>query len=88
VQNIDISLEQGLDRPLPRIDSDGVTPEDACDFDTVAGFAYVDELFVSTQRDRVRGLAIWDVVGCFLELNDLLVCEFAAVVNDLHRILG
>jgi hypothetical protein len=31
-------------------------------------------------------LAIWHIVWCLLQLDDLLVSEAGAVVNDLHRV--
>jgi len=84
VDDVDVRLEQGLNRPVARVNADGDGPEDAGDHDAVTGLGEVDELVVDAERNRVRRLTVGDGVGRLLEPDDLLVSERAAVVDEAH----
>jgi hypothetical protein len=84
MDDIDIGLEEALERSLTRIDADRDASEDTSQNESVAGFRNIDEFIVDTQRDGVRCLTIRDRIRRFLQPNDLSVGEFAAVVDEGH----
>jgi hypothetical protein len=66
MQDIDVGLEESLLRALTSTDAHRVGTENTRHLDTVTSFADIDQFVVDTQRHRVRGLAIRDVVWGFL----------------------
>lgn len=66
MNDVQVGLEQTLDDPLPRVDSDRHAPEDACDDDTISGLDDVHQFVIHAQTDRMRRLAVWHRVGRFL----------------------
>jgi hypothetical protein len=86
VQRIDVCLEDVLDRPLARVDADLIALENTGYLDSITSFTDVDKFVISTQRHRVWCLTVWNIVGCLLELDDLLVSKAGAVVDNLHRV--
>ncbi len=57
MQDVDVGLEDGLDRRANRVDAHGGCPVDASDGDAVAGLDSVNQLVVHVELDRVRRLA-------------------------------
>src|SRR6267142_5949744 len=88
MHDIEECLEEALDRPAPRVHAHGHAAEYPGDDQAVARLAYVHELIVRAQGDRVRRLSVRDRVRRLLQPDDLAVCELATVVDEGHRADG
>lgn len=86
VEGVDIGFVHTFHGALPGVYADLIALENAGNLDAVASLAEVHQLVERAYRDRVRRLAVWNIIGCFLELDDLLVREPRSVVHDLHRV--
>lgn len=63
-----------------------VAPENTGHFDPITSLADIHQLIIHTKGNRVRSLAIRNAVRCFLQLDDLLVGKYTAVMDELHRV--
>lgn len=63
-----------------------VALEDTSNFNAVTSLAHIDKLIVRTDRDSVGCLAVRNVVGRFLQFNDLFVRKARSVVYNLHGV--
>lgn len=77
-----------LDRPHPRVHTNRGHLEDTRKFNTVTGLAEVDQVVVDTDRHGVWCLSRRNGIGGFLKLDNLLILERAAIVDDLQGVLG
>jgi hypothetical protein len=88
MENIDIGLEQRFCSTLTGIHPDWIATEDSGRLDPITRSADVYQLIIDAEGDGVGCLAIWHQIRSFLELDDLFIGENAAIMNQLHRVLG
>jgi hypothetical protein len=75
-------LEEALDHLALRIHPHGHAAEHPHDEEAVAWLAHIHQLVIRAQGDCERCLPIWDHVGRLLQLDNLAVCNLAAVVDQ------
>eukprot|EP01116_Phalansterium_solitarium_P022876 TRINITY_DN773_c0_g1_i2.p2 TRINITY_DN773_c0_g1~~TRINITY_DN773_c0_g1_i2.p2 ORF type:complete len:137 (+),score=2.75 TRINITY_DN773_c0_g1_i2:476-886(+) len=85
MKHVQVRLVDGLQLPLDRRGSNCRCLEDGSNFEPIAGPSHIDQVAIRIQRDRVWRLTLRNHVGCFLQLDELLVAEMTSIVQKLHR---
>ncbi len=87
MNNIDVSLVHAPQAALRRLQAHGHGAVNARDLNAVTRLGFVHHFIKRAQVHRVRSLALRDIAGALLALDQLAVVEAAAVVDDDHRLL-